>query len=66
LNALETLLYLYKNYANNFEHAVVSDITLRSDFLKDTKEEFAVTSRLGNVVVLERHKGFEKITSELC
>jgi hypothetical protein len=44
LNALETLLYPYKNYVNNFEHAVVSDISVRSDFLKDTKEEFAVTS----------------------
>ena len=57
MNALETLLYPYKNYVNNFEHAVVSDISVRSDFLKDTKEEFAVTSRLGTVVVLERHKG---------
>jgi len=66
LNALETLLYQFKNYVNNFEHAAVSDISVRSDFLKDTKQEFAVTSRLGTVVILEIPKGFEKITSELC
>jgi hypothetical protein len=57
---VETLQYPYKNYVNNFERAVVSAISVRSDFLKDTKEEFAVTSRLGTAVVLERHRGFEK------
>jgi len=65
LNALETLLYPYKNYVNNFEHVVVSVISVRSDFLKDTKEELAFTSRLGTVLVLQRQKGFEKITPEL-
>jgi len=66
LNALETLLYPYKNYVNNFEYVVVSVISVRSDSLKDTKEEFVFTSRLGTVLVLERQKGFEKITPELC
>jgi len=61
LNAFETLLPPYENYVNNFEHAVVSDESVRSDFLKDTKEEFAVTSKLGTVAVLENTKAFRKL-----